>query len=249
MACVRKETFIHYVGGHALECQVRYSFRRVRSIAVRFLGPKTLRVNAPGHYSRLAVEDFLSNRQTWLRRQLRRLQDHVSLWSGHYRHGSIHPFQGQPVYLHWQETAKQRISLRDGPPRLTALVPAALSADQQEAAVCRAMQRWYQRHALHLFSRRLQYWVERIDWLEKTPSWNIRRMRSRWGSCSSSNHITLNTHLIKVPPECLDYVIVHELCHLREMNHGPGFYRLQNAILPDWRQRKQALRCFHVPNH
>ena len=74
-------------------------------------------------------------------------------------------------------------------------------------------------------------------------------MRSRWGSCSSRGHITLNTHLIQTPPECLDYVIVHELCHLREMNHGRAFHALQSAILPDWKARKNTLTAFPLPDH
>lgn len=67
-------------------------------------------------------------------------------------------------------------------------------------------------------------------------------MKRTWGTCNSKGLIRLNTHLVKAPQACLDYVISHELCHLKEMNHGPGFYRLQEAIWPDWRRYRQHLR-------
>ncbi len=69
----------------------------------------------------------------------------------------------------------------------------------------------------------------------------IRPMRTRWRSCSSKGNINLNLDLIKAPPTCIDYVIIHELCHLREMNHGKQFWRLLSQCLPDWEKRKQRL--------
>ncbi|MGB1009449.1 MAG: M48 family metallopeptidase, partial [Thiolinea sp.] len=63
----------------------------------------------------------------------------------------------------------------------------------------------------------------------------------RWGSCSTDNVLTLNTHLVKAPRDCIDYVILHELCHLRERNHGTAFYRLLKLVLPEWEARKTYL--------
>lgn len=69
-----------------------------------------------------------------------------------------------------------------------------------------------------------------------------RDMRSRWGSCQpATGRICLNTRLALYPPECLEYVVVHELCHLKERGHGPGFYALLDAYLPDWKARRAKL--------
>jgi predicted metal-dependent hydrolase len=67
-------------------------------------------------------------------------------------------------------------------------------------------------------------------------------MRSRWGSCSSSGRISLNLLLIQAAPLLIDYVILHELAHLLEHNHGPGFQALMTALLPDWKKRRAELR-------
>jgi predicted metal-dependent hydrolase len=70
----------------------------------------------------------------------------------------------------------------------------------------------------------------------------LRLMKKTWGSCSAKGVITLNPHLVKAPPQCIDYVIAHEICHLKEHNHGKGFYALQDQLYPDWREAKAHLR-------
>ena len=69
----------------------------------------------------------------------------------------------------------------------------------------------------------------------------IRRMKTRWGSLSPNSILTLNMDLIRAPKECVDYVIIHELCHLQYPNHGPGFYKLMESVMPDWGRRKHKL--------
>ena len=70
-----------------------------------------------------------------------------------------------------------------------------------------------------------------------------RNMTSRWGSCQpATGRICINVRLALYPPECLEYVVVHELCHLRERGHGPRFHGLMDALMPDWRQRRDKLR-------
>ena len=70
-----------------------------------------------------------------------------------------------------------------------------------------------------------------------------RNMRSRWGSCQpTTGRICINTRLALFPPECLEYVVVHELCHLRVSGHGPEFHALMDSVMPDWKQRRAKLR-------
>lgn len=74
--------------------------------------------------------------------------------------------------------------------------------------------------------------------------WTVRTMNTRWGSCSSATgRITLNTKLYYKPDECVEYVIVHELCHLIHPDHGKGFYALLEKELPDWKRRRKQLKA------
>ena len=72
----------------------------------------------------------------------------------------------------------------------------------------------------------------------------FRMMKRRWGSCSSKGKITLNYELLKTPVECIDYVILHEVCHLLEMNHGRAFYALMRKVMPDWKIHKNNLKPY-----
>jgi predicted metal-dependent hydrolase len=76
------------------------------------------------------------------------------------------------------------------------------------------------------------------------PKLQIRLMRRRWGSCTRQGKIILNLELIKMPPQCIDYVITHELCHLIERNHTDKFYRILALVIPEWKKIKERLERF-----
>ncbi len=108
------------------------------------------------------------------------------------------------------------------------------------------LQEWYFSHASALFTARIDYWLSecRALSLPEAPTLLVRPMTRRWGSCSKKGTITLNVNLVKVPLIYIDYVIVHELCHLKIHNHSPAFYRLLTRCMSDWRQRKERLERF-----
>jgi predicted metal-dependent hydrolase len=109
------------------------------------------------------------------------------------------------------------------------------------ATVRRLLDAWYRQRAQQVFSRRIAALSSRFDWLAAPPAFGLRAMRTQWGSCSPARALLLNPLLVKAPAACVDYVIVHELCHLKEHNHGRRFHQLLQAAMPDWRQRKSTL--------
>lgn len=74
----------------------------------------------------------------------------------------------------------------------------------------------------------------------------VRDQRSRWGSCSSRGHIAINVRLVNLPDHLQEYILLHELCHLQHLNHGPEFWNLLESHLPDARQRRKALRKYRL---
>ncbi|MCP4688975.1 MAG: M48 family metallopeptidase, partial [Desulfobacterales bacterium] len=104
------------------------------------------------------------------------------------------------------------------------------------------MRQWFSAHAATLFTRRLKAHLPAFAKKgAPTPEVRFRRMKKRWGGCTGEGVITLNTELVKAPIHCIDYVIIHELCHLIHPRHDKKFYRLLRRKLPDWKVRKERL--------
>ena len=94
-----------------------------------------------------------------------------------------------------------------------------------------------------IIESRWPIWLGHIaQWEVVSPTWSLRKMRTRWGSCSASGAIRFSTLLAHHPVDQIDYVIVHELCHLREMNHSAAYWALVQDIMPDWRVRRNRLK-------
>jgi predicted metal-dependent hydrolase len=101
---------------------------------------------------------------------------------------------------------------------------------------------WYKEKAIFLFEEMLESALEKFNKYKiEKPVLDIRLMQKRWGSCTKSGKIILNTELIKAPKGCIEYVVIHELCHLVHHNHNKTFYELQEKMIPDWKILKERL--------
>jgi len=106
----------------------------------------------------------------------------------------------------------------------------------------RLMERWYAEKAAEQFEQSLERcWPKFKRYGLHKPSLVIQRMEKRWGSLSETGTLTLNLSLVKASKECIDYVMIHELCHLKHHDHSADFYRLLAALLPEWQNLKQKL--------
>ena len=101
---------------------------------------------------------------------------------------------------------------------------------------------WYRERAKVKFPEIAEPLIERFEKYKVQPSGvYIQEMRQRWGSCTPKGKIILNPELIKAPKPCIEYVIIHELCHLVHRNHSPAFFALQEREMPDWERWKEKL--------
>jgi predicted metal-dependent hydrolase len=102
------------------------------------------------------------------------------------------------------------------------------------------MREWYREQLQEVLSELTGRWLERLG--EAPVSWRIRQMRSEWGSCTArKRHLMFNLELARVPMECVEYVVVHELTHLAVQNHGPAFQALMTQRLPNWKMLRKQL--------
>lgn len=123
----------------------------------------------------------------------------------------------------------------------------SLSDPKNTGEVKDLVDRWYREHANSVFARSFERCADVASRHGVSDArFVIRKMKRRWGSCSASGRITLNLDLVQLPVHCIEYVIMHELCHLKYHNHSPSFYRLLTRCQPDWRRRKDILDRFRL---
>ncbi|HSX93470.1 MAG TPA: SprT family zinc-dependent metalloprotease [Hydrogenophaga sp.] len=111
--------------------------------------------------------------------------------------------------------------------------------DVDQIRVC--IDAWYRKRAREVFDARLKVVAEPLRWVRQLPSFRLQFMTRQWGSCSPSGRLTLNPRLVAAPREAIDYVLLHEMCHLKHYNHSSAFYRTLTLYLPDWGRIKARL--------
>jgi predicted metal-dependent hydrolase len=121
------------------------------------------------------------------------------------------------------------------------VVTLSTSTKDRKASTKHLLEQWYTYRAKYIFRERLNHMLEKATWVDGLPSFRVMAMKTQWGSCSTKGNLMLNPHLVKAPKDCIDYVILHELCHIAEHNHSEKFWRLLTQVMPEWKGVKSRL--------
>lgn len=183
------------------------------------------------------VTRAIYKRASWISKRLDEaasVREHVM--PREYISGETHFYLGRRYQLKVTETQDRtsHVKLKGG--RIQVALPVA-----DRAAVKRRLNSWYKQRAGEYFASRLNEVADKISWLSNEPPIKLVSMKKQWGSCSPSGSINLNPWLVRAPRECIDYVITHEICHLREHNHSKQFYALLDRQFPGWKHVKTRL--------
>lgn len=220
---------------------VARSRRRRRTIGFVMDSPSTLRIMAPVRASLSSIHSVLQRQKDWMRRRLRafkkRADLQISLTNTGYLHGAEITYLGRIFRLH--------ITHDQGKPQGCSLQPHRIFVNLHDATAHQEDIRleimlWLKKRAKVKFQRRMNFWARRLG--VSYHSLVISKPLRRWGSCSADNVIRLNWRLIMAPLPVLDYVAVHELCHVKNKNHGPRFWSQVASVMPDWKCRRRNLR-------
>ena len=221
---------------HGFVYELRQSARR-HSLSIEVHPDLRVVVRAPLRYPKREIEQFVAARAQWIGAQLEhfRRAPRTTLVPG-YDEGALHYYLGLPHRLKLDPQARHGVERQDD-----SLVIGGQAARDALSARS-ALDHWYRARARDEFADVLaQCHMHPRFQRYPCPTLNIRAMRTRWGSLGSRRGMTLNLVLIQAPRECIEFVVMHELCHLRYHGHGKGFYKLLDAVLPDWRARKRLL--------
>ncbi|QEM70013.1 M48 family metallopeptidase [Geobacter sp. FeAm09] len=228
----------------AIECRgmvipFRYCHARRRTLGMTVRPDKSVIVRAPLRASLGEIRDFVSRRAAWIAKVWREFDAMPPKPPRTYESGTVFRFLGREYGLTPERGATESAGLRGD-----ALVVAAPDEPDPRTAR-RLVDAWYRDQAAVIFRERAILCHRRLAAEGiPLPAIVIRPMKSRWGSYSyRTGRMTLNLHLIEAPPACLDYVIIHELCHIRERHHGPGFWRLVERYVPDHAALRRLLNA------
>jgi len=197
-----------------------------------------VRVAAPLRVSDNAVRLAVIGKLGWIKRQRRRFDAQLRQSAREMVSGESHYFLGQRYRL--------RVVMHEGPAnvivRNKATIELHVRRELDDEQRERALQLWYRRQLKELIPPFLQKWQTALD--VQANEWAIKKMKTKWGACNvEARRIWLNLELAKKPVQCLEYIIAHELVHLRERHHNDTFIALMNQYLPQWKLRRAELNA------
>jgi predicted metal-dependent hydrolase len=226
-------------GNQSILFTLKYAERKTLAIEVH--PDQTVQVIAPQNAPLPAIEAKVSHRAAWITKQQRQFSRYASpLPASECVSGKGYRYLGRQYRLKLSTAEVDQVRLWQG--RLEVMMTTPQNQQQVEILI----DQWYRDRAMKIFQERYQHCTQLVSpyGIEHHRGFELRTMPKRWGSCTPRGKIFLNPLLVSAPKDCIDYVIIHELCHVRIHNHSPRFYRLLESILPDWKTRREYLNVY-----
>ena len=232
------------LGDRTVQYHIERQRRKTISASISHEG--TLLVSSPYIVPEFVIRNFLKTKQHWI---LDRLQRHdTAKESGmfvSYTSGEAIPFFDSSYILTiTKSAAATRPRLYFLQNSFQAILPENLSQDQSHREVKTLIHDWYKRNTLPVLQKRVDYYKELVG-VEYTGI-RVKDVTSHWGSCSSKRNLNFNYRLAMLPIELSDYIIVHELCHIKEMNHSARFWNLVGNVIPNYKELRAQLKRNHM---
>lgn len=223
-----------------VEFRVVYSSRRTLGISIN--PDSSVIVRVPLRTSDGSIETIVRKKYSWIvRHRDNFIKNLNSRLSRKYATGELHLFRGKESALRIEISAVPYINFNNG------TIEMGLKDPGDPKTIKDLLYRGYRKEAGKLFPQMLLRVLEKYKNQDFRPTdLVLRTMKRRWGSCTSKGVITLSTELIKLPDIYTEYVITHELCHLKHHNHGSGYYNLLSQLFPNWKQVRKEMKEYTI---
>ena len=226
-----------------LNYQIRYS-QRAKKVRLVVTSDK-VEVVAPFGVCEKQLHAFAAEQKQWIEKTLKKVQAKTRaikpFMPARYENGALIPFKGEfyPLTLEPRSTSRGH-GVRFSPEEGFAVSIKPGHGDDNQEEIRQRLRHWLFQQAARETDRYIQKHAPSCQLWPKQV--RIRQQKSRWGSCSGQNNLNINGLLILTPPEVMEYVVVHELCHIRHKNHSADFWRLVADHLPDYQLQKDWLK-------
>ncbi|MGI9281484.1 MAG: M48 family metallopeptidase [Endozoicomonas sp.] len=211
-----------------------------RKITIRVHPDCEVVVTTPEDADNADIHEAVMKRAKWIWDAMIEFRSHQKyVQTKNYVSGEMQFYLGRRYVLKIVKDEKAAASVKMSRGKLMVTLPEFKS--NKTSLVKGLVNDWYKFRAERIFNERLNHILPQATWVKGIPSYRVLPMQKQWGSCSARGTLMLNPHLVKAPKECIDYVILHELCHIAEHNHGERFWRLLAQVMPNWKEIKSQL--------
>jgi len=219
--------------------------KAIKNLHISVLPPDgRVRVSAPENMSDTAIRMAVISRIPWIKKQQHDFAKQPRQSDREMVSGECHFIWGKRHRLNVIERSGKH-EVKASPGRLHLYVKENTTTENKALVV----QQYYRRILKEKLAELMSYWEHQIG--VTAQAWGVKKMKTKWGSCNiQAKRIWVNLELAKKPPECLEYILVHELVHLLERNHNDRFKKYMDTFLPDWRERRHLLNSMPLAfNH
>ena len=219
--------------------------KKVKNINLRIKPNMEIYISVPMNLHRDYIENFIHSKEEWIKSVLKKVEDVKEKQKGfEYKNGEIYKFLGKEYNLIVRTGNFNGVSLKNDAKSNVMILTVNENIFENTDEKKKVMEKWYFENAKKLFLKFVEKWLEILD--EHVEKVAIKPMKTRWGSCNYvKKYINLNTELIKRTPFEIEYVILHELTHLKYPNHGKGFYNYIERYMPNYKVAEKMLNAKH----
>jgi len=240
----KKSAGTHEIQHEAGTLSFALMYSKRRTLTIRVHPNQEITVDAPVGTSMAWIREIVQKKAGWIVRKQREIETRTPsiIPQRQYISGETYRYLGRQIHLKVEAGMVKRADFAGEILTITTPTP---DNSEQVAGMIHA---WFERQARAVFAERMAVCLLKSEALgiPAPQKLTIRLMKTRWGSCSGRGRVTLNRRLIQVNIESIDYVILHELAHLRELNHSSRFYALLAKLLPDWAEKRRTLNQCEV---
>ncbi len=229
--------FVLAYGEDHIPYRVTYDENRRSRIAIHVNPDGTVAIDAPPGFSDESVKAAVQKRARWVVGHVREARKRYAyVRPKEYTSGEQVLYLGRRYMLKVIPT-----NMKPAPARLRGNRLEVETSTGSREDIKGRVRAWYRVRGRDYLSRHIDALTKTLPWIENAPPFRLLEMSRQWGSCSPSGEIIINPHLIKAPRNCIEYVLIHELAHLKHHDHGPAFWRLIDAHAGDWKGAKRQL--------
>lgn len=228
-------------GSHNIEFVLKRGNRR-KTVAIQVASASQVIILAPNFLKGEKIREIVKKKAKWIIEKQNYFKKVETLFPPkEFVSGEQVLYQGRKYRL---KVAEKKDDFPDNLAisgrKIVATVDPELNADEKKSAIKKAILKWYLSEADQIIRQRTKRYIPILDVMPRKIE--IKDQEKRWGSCSSKSVLRFNWRIIMAPISIIDYVVVHELCHLKVKNHSPAFWRLMSLAVPDYRKRRDWLR-------